>query len=231
MPTKGAVQAAATGIRPEKSVARSAPMRWMPEYQQTNPMTVTIAACHSRAAASVAPGIRSHCPPSTAAPITADSTAAIPHTVAESSFGPSGRNTGTATTAKPTSPASAPTEKRMPDTSVRPHPCTVNAPAATVNAPYMTARCGLRPSRSGTRTATTTGAHPTKTPGTAGSAVRSAARIARLNPTMPTAARTASRAHWRRVRRPSGASPPRPSSGRSSRQARPYRRNWPPAYG
>ena len=140
MPTKGAVKAAATGMSPEKRVARSAPMRWMPEYQQTKPMTVTIAACHSRAAASVVPGIRSHSPPSATTPMTADSTAAIPQTVAESSFGPSGRSTGTARTAKPTSPASAQTEKRMPDTSVRPQPCTVKAPAATINAPYMTAR-------------------------------------------------------------------------------------------
>lgn len=142
MPTKGAVKAAATGMRPEKRVARSAPMRWMPEYQQTKPMTVTIAACHSRAAASVVPGIRRKFPPSTTTPMTADSAAAIPQTVAESSFGPSGRSTGTARTAKPTSPASAHTEKRMPSPSVRPHPWTVKAPAATINAPYMTSRCG-----------------------------------------------------------------------------------------
>lgn len=122
VPTSGAVQAAATGMRPEKRVARSAPMRWMPEYQQTNPMTVTIAACHSRAAASVASGIGSQPPPSTTTPMTADSTAAIPHTVADRSFGPSGRRTGTASTANPTSPASAPTEKTMPTVSVRPHP-------------------------------------------------------------------------------------------------------------
>lgn len=135
VPTKGAVKAAATGMRPEKRVARSAPMRWMPEYQQTNPMTVTIAACHSRAAASVVSGARSQSPPSVRTPMTADSAAAIPHTVAESSFGPSGRSTGTARTAKPTSPASAHTEKMIPSSSVRPHPCTVKAPAATINAP------------------------------------------------------------------------------------------------
>ncbi|AVH60153.1 hypothetical protein C4B68_35115 [Streptomyces dengpaensis] len=40
MPTSGAVQAAATGMRPEKSVARSAPMRCMPMYQHTKPTTV-----------------------------------------------------------------------------------------------------------------------------------------------------------------------------------------------
>lgn len=142
VPTKGAVKAAATGMRPENRVARSAPMRWMPEYQQTNPMTVTITACHSRAAASVESGTRSQSPPSASTPMTADSAAAIPHTVAERSLGPSGRSTGTARTAKPTSPASAPTEKRMPIASARPHPCTVKAPAATINAPYMTARCG-----------------------------------------------------------------------------------------
>lgn len=51
MPTSGAVSTAETGIRPEKSVARSAPMRCMPMYQQTNPMTVTTAACHSSATA------------------------------------------------------------------------------------------------------------------------------------------------------------------------------------
>lgn len=54
MPTSGAVHAAATGIRPEKSVARSAPIRRSPMYQHTKPTTVTTAACHSSAAASVA---------------------------------------------------------------------------------------------------------------------------------------------------------------------------------
>lgn len=140
------MQAAATGMRPEKSVARSAPMRCMPMYQQTKPTTVTIAACHSRATASVESGVRSQARPSTITPATADSTAAIPHTVAESSLGPSGRRTGTASTAKPTSPTSAHTEKAIPAPSVRPQPWTVTAPPATSNAPYRTSRWGRRPS-------------------------------------------------------------------------------------
>lgn len=122
MPTSGAVQAAATGMRPENRVARSAPMRCMPMYQQTKPTTVTTAACHSSAVASVASGTRSHAPRSVITPATADSAAAIPHTVADSSRGPRGRRTGTASTAKPTSPASAPTEYAIPVPSVRPHP-------------------------------------------------------------------------------------------------------------
>lgn len=116
------MQAAATGMRPEKSVARSAPMRCMPMYQQTKPMTVTIAACHSNAVASVPSGIRSQAPPSTITPTSADSTAASPHTVAARSRGPSGRSTGTARTANPTSPMSAHTEKASPMPSVRPQP-------------------------------------------------------------------------------------------------------------
>lgn len=103
-------------MRPEKSVARSAPMRCIPLYQQTNPITVTTAACHSRAAASPPVGMRRNDPPSISRPSSADSTAATPQTVAESSFGPSGRSTGTASTAKPTSPASTPAR------SVRPQP-------------------------------------------------------------------------------------------------------------
>lgn len=189
------MQAAATGMRPEKSVARSAPIRCMPTYQHTKPTTVTTAACHSSAAVSAPSGRRSHAVPSRSRPVMADSTAATPHTVADSSRGPSGRSTGTARTAKPTSPASAQAEKAIPVPSVRPHPWTVNAPTATSDAPYSTVRRGSRPSRSGTATATTTGAQPTKTPGTAGSAVRSAASTARLKPTMPTAARAASRPH------------------------------------
>ncbi len=129
------MQAAATGMRPEKSVARSAPMRCMPMYQHTNPTTVTTAACHSSAAVCVPSGRRSHAPPSASTPTAADSAAATAHTVADSSLGPSGRSTGTASTAKPTSPASAHTEKAMPRPSVRPHPWTVNAPAATSDAP------------------------------------------------------------------------------------------------
>lgn len=189
------MQAAATGMSPEKSVARSAPIRCMPMYQHTNPTTVTTAVCHSNAAVSPASGRRSHPAPSRTTPVRAASTAATPHTVADSSRGPSGRRTGTASTANPTSPASAHAENAIPAPSVRPHPWTVNAPTATSEAPYSTAVRGRRPSRSGTRTATTTGAHPTKTPGTAGSALRSAAMTARLKPTMPTAARTARRAH------------------------------------
>lgn len=104
------MQAAATGMSPEKSVARSAPIRCMPMYQHTKPTTVTTAACHSSAAASAPSGRRSHEPPSTSSPVTAASAAATPHTVADSSRGPSGRRTGTARTAKPTSPASAQTE-------------------------------------------------------------------------------------------------------------------------
>ncbi len=182
-------------MRPEKSVARSAPIRCMPMYQHTKPTTVTTTACHSSATVSVASGRRSHAVPSTSSPAAADSTAAIPHTVADSNRGPRGRSTGTARTAKPTSPTSAHAEKAMPVPSVRPQPWTANAPAATVNAPYRTVRWGRRPSSRGTTTATTTGAQPTKTPGTAGSAVRSAAMTARLKPTMPTAASTARRAH------------------------------------
>jgi hypothetical protein len=112
-------------MRPEKSVARSAPMRRMPMYQHTKPTTVTTAACHSSAVASVASGIRSQAPPSTSTPTAADSTAAIPQTVADSSRGPSGRSTGTARTAKPTSPTSAHTEYAIPAPSVRPQPWTV----------------------------------------------------------------------------------------------------------
>jgi hypothetical protein len=189
------VQAAATGMSPEKSVARSAPIRCIPMYQHTNPTTVTTAACHSSAAVSPASGGCGHPAPSRTTPVRAASAAATPHTVADSSRGPSGRRTGTARTANPTSPASAHAENAMPAASVRPHPWTVDAPTATSEAPYSTVGRGRRPSRSGTRTATTTGAHPTKTPGTAGSAVRSAARTARLKPTMPTAAMTARRAH------------------------------------
>jgi len=136
----GAVQAAATGMRPEKSVARSAPMRCMPMYQQTKPTTVTIAACHSSATASVESGVRSQARPSTITPATADSTAARPHTVADSRRGPSGRRTGTASTAKPISPTRAHTEKAIPAPSVRPQPWTVKAPAATSDAPYRTIR-------------------------------------------------------------------------------------------
>lgn len=218
-PTSGAVQAAATGMSPENSVARSAPIRCMPMYQHTKPTTVTITACQARAANSAPSGLRSQEPPSTTIPTTAASSAAIPHTVQASSRGPSGRSTGTASTAKPTSPARAHTEKAIPATSVRPHPWTVRAPAATSNAPYSTARWGRTPLNRGTSTATTTGAHPTKTPGTAGSAERSAARTARLKPTMPTAASSASRPHWRGVSSRSGRRPPLPSSGRSSRHA------------
>lgn len=102
--------AAATGMRPEKSVARSAPIRCTPMYQQTKPTTVTTTACQPSAVASVASGSRSQSRPSAISPAAADSTAAIPHTVADSRRGPSGRSTGTASTAKPTSPASAPAE-------------------------------------------------------------------------------------------------------------------------
>ncbi|GAP47389.1 uncharacterized protein SAZU_2126 [Streptomyces azureus] len=195
MPTSGAVQAAATGMRPEKRVARSAPIRCMPMYQHTKPTTVTTTACHSSAEASTASGRRSHPAPSASSPAAADSSAATAHTVADSSRGPRGRSTGTASTANPTSPARAHTEKAMPAASVRPQPWTVQAPMATSNAPYSTARWGRRPSRRGTSTATTTGAQPTNTPGTAGSAVRSAAMTARLKPTMPTAASSTSRTH------------------------------------
>jgi hypothetical protein len=104
------VKAAATGIRPENSVAFSAPIRCIPLYQQTNPMTVTTAACHTSAMASVGPGTFSAALPLRMAAATADSTAATAHTVAERSRGPSGRSTGTASTAKPTSPSSAAAE-------------------------------------------------------------------------------------------------------------------------
>ncbi len=223
-PTRGAVRAAETGISPEKSVARSAPMRCIPLYQQTNPITVTTTACQSRAVASPPVGTRRNEPPSSSSPSSADSTAATPQTVAERSFGPSGRRTGTARTAKPTSPASAPTENSTPARSVRPQPWTANAPTATRPAAYSVTRDGRRPSRSGTSTPTTIGAQPTKTPGTAGSAVCSAVRTARLNPTMPTAASRAIRPHWRRVRRRSRAvaeSGSRRRNGMSSSAASP----------
>ncbi len=135
MPTSGAVQAAATGMRPENSVARSAPIRCMPMYQHTNPTTVTTTACHKSAPASTASGRLSHPVPSARRPAAADSSAAIAHTTADSSRGPSGRSTGTASTANPTSPASAHTEKARPAPSVRPQPCTPQAPTATSNAP------------------------------------------------------------------------------------------------
>ncbi len=122
-------------MRPENSVARSAPIRCMPMYQQTKPITVTITACQSSAAVSVVSGRRSAPVPSTSSATAADSTAATPHTVADSSRGPRGRSTGTARTANPTSPASAHTEKAMPAPSVRPHPWTVSAPRATSEAP------------------------------------------------------------------------------------------------
>ncbi len=122
-------------MSPENSVARSAPIRRMPVYQHTKPITVTIAACHTRAANSAPSGARNQEAPSTTTPTTAASSAAIAHTTQDSSRGPSGRSTGTASTAKPTSPARAHTEKAIPAASVRPHPWTVKAPAATSNAP------------------------------------------------------------------------------------------------
>lgn len=215
------MQAAATGMRPEKSVARSAPIRCMPMYQHTKPTTVTTADCHSSAAASAPSGRRSHPPPSVSSPTAADSTVASPHTVADNSRGPSGRRTGTASTAKPTSPASAHTDQPRPAPSVRPQPCTVNAPTATSVAPYSTVRRGRRPSVNGTTTATTTGAQPTRTPGTAGSAERSAASTARLKPTIPTAASSASRTHGPGPSARSRAAAPGPAMGTSSTPARP----------
>lgn len=116
-------------------MARSAPIRCMPMYQQTKPTTVTTAACHSSAPVSTASGGRSQPAPSPRTPATADWSAAMPHTVVDSSRGPSGRRTGTARTAKPTSPSSAHTENAMPAPSVRPQPWTVKAPAATSDAP------------------------------------------------------------------------------------------------
>ena len=127
-------------MRPEKSVARSAPIRCMPMYQQTKPTTVTTAACHNRAVVSVTSGRRSQAPLSSRSPAAADSAAAMPQTVADSSRGPRGRSTGTARTAKPTSPARAHPEKAIPALSVRPQPWTAKAPTATSNAPYSTAR-------------------------------------------------------------------------------------------
>lgn len=221
MATSGAVIAADTGMSPEKRVARSAPIRCTPTYQQTNPTTVTTAACHSSATTSCPVGTRSMAVPSTSSPARTDSSAATPHTVADSVLGPSGSSTGTASTANPTSPTRAATDHAIPAASVRPHPCTVNAPAATSSAPYSTGRAGRRPARAGTSTATTTGAQPTNTPGTAGSAVRSAASTARLNPTIPTAASTATRAHWRVVSPRTAPAAPRPASGSSNRKARP----------
>ncbi|GAA4929009.1 hypothetical protein GCM10023237_58570 [Streptomyces coeruleoprunus] len=221
MATSGAVMAADTGISPEKRVARSAPIRCMPMYQHTKPTTVAMAACHRRAPASRAFGVRRTPAPSSRRPTAAASRAATPQTVADRSLGPRDLRTGTASTAKPTSPTKAQADQAIPAASVRPHPWTAKAPAATSSAPYSTGRAGRRPSMSGTTTATTTGAQPTRTPGTAGSAVRSAASTARLKPTMPMAARAATRIQARRVRVRSGAVPPRPSRGRRSRQARP----------
>lgn len=221
VPTSGAVQAAATGMRPEKSVARSAPIRCMPMYQHTKPTTVTAADCHSSAAASPPSGRRSHPPPSSTSPTAVDSTVARAHTVADNSLGPNNRRPGTASTAKPTSPASAHTDQPSPAASVRPQPCTVNAPTATSVAPYSTSRRGRRPSTTGATTATTSGAQPTRTPGTAGSAERSAASTARLKPTAPTAASSASRTHRRGESVRSRAPAPAPERGTSSRQARP----------
>lgn len=223
-PMSGAVSAAETGMRPEKRVARSAPMRCRPVYQQTKPIMVTTTACQSSAVVSAEVGARRNAVPSSTRPSSADCTAAIAQTVAASSFGPSGLSTGTASTAKPTSPASAPTDQQTPAGSVWPQPWTVNAPAATSPAAYKVVREGRRLSRRGTRTPTTMGAQPTKTPGTAGSAVRSAARIARLKPTMPTAASRPSRSHRRPESLRSGTatgSGPRRSSAASSSAARP----------
>ncbi|SCK27545.1 hypothetical protein YUYDRAFT_03072 [Streptomyces sp. ScaeMP-e48] len=233
-PTSGAVSAAETGMRPEKRVARSAPMRCRPMYQQTKPITVTTTACQRRAVVSAGVGTRRNAAPSITRPSSADCTAAMAQTVAASSFGPSGRSTGTARTAKPTSPASAPADQKMPARSVRPQPWTVNAPAATSPAAYKVTREGRRLASMGARTPTTMGAQPTKTPGTAGSAVRSAARTARLKPTIPTAASRPSRIHRRQESARSGAATgtgPRRSTAASSRAARPYRSAWPPAYG
>ncbi len=126
---------AVSGTSPVKSVARSVPIRWTPMYQHTKPTTVTTPACHSSAAVSTASGLRSHAPPSSATPATAASTAARAHTVAVSSRGPSTRSTGPASTANPTSPANAHTEKAIPLGSVRPQPWTAKAPTATSNAP------------------------------------------------------------------------------------------------
>lgn len=125
-------------MSPENSVARSAPIRCMPMYQHTNPTTVTTAACHSSAAASAVSGRRSHAVPSRRSPATAASPAATAQTVADNSRGPRGRSTGTASTANPTSPASAHTEKARPVPSVRPQPCTAKAPRATSDAPRRT---------------------------------------------------------------------------------------------
>lgn len=218
-------------MSPENSVARSAPIRCMPMYQHTKPTTVTTAACHSSAVASTGSGLRSHAVPSRRSPATAASTAATAQTVADSSRGPRARSTGTASTAKPTSPASAHAEKAIPAPSVRPQPWTAKAPRATSDAPRNTPGRGRRCSSSGTRTATSTGAQPTKTPGTAGSAVRSAAMTTRLKPTMPTAASSARRIHCRGSSARSRAAAPRTARGTSNSAARPKRRNWPPAYG
>lgn len=215
------MQAAETGMRPEKSVARSASSRCMPMYQHTKPTAVTTTPCHSKAAACAGSGHRNHAGPSRSSPRTPASTAATAQTAADNSRGPRGRSTGTARTAKPTSPASAHPEKTMPAPSVRPQPWTVQAPTATSRAPYSTTRRGRRPASSGTMTATTTGAHPTKTPGTAGSAVRSAAMTARLKPTMPTAASRPRRTHWAADSALSRAAAPFRAAGTSSRQARP----------
>lgn len=110
VPSRGAVSAADTGMSPEKSAARSAPTRLIPLYQHTKPITVTTAACQSSATVSVGVGTRRKPPPSSSTPSSADCTAATAHTAADSGFGPRRRSSGTARTAKPTSPASAPTE-------------------------------------------------------------------------------------------------------------------------
>lgn len=223
MPTSGAVQAAATGMSPEKSVARSAPMRCMPMYQHTKPTTVTTAACHNSAATSVASGIRSHAPPVRRAvriPATADSTAAIPQTVADSSRGPSGRSTGTASTAKPTSPASAHTEYAIPVPSVRPQPWTVKAPTATSDAPYRTGRWGRRPQEGDDNGHDHRGAaHEHARNGWFRGAFGGDHGEVEADHADGREQREAP--HRRTVSRRSGAVPPRPTSGRSSTQARP----------
>lgn len=163
--------------------------------------------------------MRSHPPPSTNKASPSASTAPRPHAAADSRTGPIVRNTGTARTANPTSPQSAATDQAIPLASARPQPWTVKAPIATNSAPQHTARVGRRPSSAGAITATTTGAHPTKTPGTAGSEVRSAASTAMLKPTIPTPASRARRTHCRAVSARNGARPPRPVSGTNKRQA------------
>ncbi len=153
--------------------------------------------------------------------MTVDSTAATAHAAADSSFGRSGRSTGTASTDESDladERGDGPADSGRVGT---PPPLHREGTGGDQQGAVHDGPGGAAAVQRGTSTATTTGAQPTKTPGTAGSAVRSAARTARLKPTMPTAASRASLPHRWPVRPRSLAAAPRPTRSDSSRQARP----------